>query len=222
MNQPSFSVLRAVCASSAVSLVVGLGACGSRPSPTEPTTPTGPSAPLPALEEMLAEKVLGDPAAPISMIEYSSLTCSYCADFHSTTLPLIKMHYIDTGKVRFMYRDFPLDNGTALSASMVGRCSGDQFFTVIDLLYRTQGTWAGSSNVASALKTIVAPVGMTAAEVNTCLASTELRNGILAIRSRGQTEFGVRMTPTFLINGQKVEGALPYGSFAAIFQGMLP
>jgi protein-disulfide isomerase len=215
-------VVRAAFASCALGLLVGLGACASRSSPTEPSPPAGPSAPLPAIEDMLAEKVMGDPAAPISMIEYSSLTCSHCADFHLTTLPLIKTYYIDTGKVKLVYRDFPLDTGAALSASMVGRCSGDRFFMVIDLLYRNLAAWAGSSNVANALKTVVAPTGMTAVEVDTCLASTELRNGILAIRSRGQAEFGVRATPTFIINGQKIEGALPYGSFAAIFQGILP
>ena len=101
-------------------------------SPSTWSTSAGSSDPLPGIEGMLAEKVMGDPAATISMIEYSSLTCTYCAEFHADTLPLIQEHYIDTGKVKLIYRDFPLDNGSALSASIVARCSGDRFFTVLD------------------------------------------------------------------------------------------
>ena len=170
---------------------------------------------------MLAEKTMGDPAAPIVMIEYSSLNCSYCAGFHVDTLPVIKTEYIDTGKVRFVYRDFPLDYSAGLTASMVGRCAGDRYFAVIDLIYRQQAAWVGSANGTAALKAIVAPAGLTAAEVDACLASTELRNGVLAMRAAGQSQYGVRATPTFIINGLVVEGALPYGSFAVIFNSLL-
>jgi protein-disulfide isomerase len=89
---------------------------------------------------MLADKVLGDRAAPITIIEYSSLTCPHCADFHALTLPQIKAAYIDPGKARLIYRDFPLDNNAALSAAMVARCSVDNYFVVLDLLYKTQAS----------------------------------------------------------------------------------
>jgi len=206
-----------------LSLLLGQAACG-KSTPTSPSTwssPPGSSDPLPGIEGMLAAKVLGNPDATISMIEYSSLTCSYCAGFHAETLPLIKEHYIDTGKVALIYRDFPADNGAALSASIVARCSGDRFFSVLDHLYRTQATWAGSANVTSALASAVAPFGMTTAEVSACLSSTELRSGIVAMRAQGQAEHSVWAVPTFVINGQRIEGAQPYASFAAVIDSLL-
>jgi len=197
-------------------------ACGSDSGDGTPaTTPAGPTAPLPALADMLADKALGSAAAPITMIEYSSLTCPHCATFHAATLPSIASAYIETGRVRFIYRDYPLDN-TAVSAAMVARCSGDRYFAVLDLLYRSQATWAQAGNLAVALAQAVASSGMTTAEVTTCLGSTELRNGILAMRTSGQTEFGVRATPTFVINGQRLEGALPFADFDALLKALLP
>jgi protein-disulfide isomerase len=199
-------------------------ACGGSSSPTSPSpTPSQPVT-LPSLDSMLADKVLGSADAPITMIEYSSLACPHCADFHGSTLPLIKSNYIDPGKVKLIYRDYAFfTSGVDLSAAMVARCSGDRFFTAIDLLYRSQGTWAGSSNATSALKTVVASIGMTGAEVDACLALTDLRNGIQAIRSKGYADYGISGTPTFIIvnNGQTVPGAYPYGTFDAIFKGLL-
>jgi protein-disulfide isomerase len=199
--------------------LAGAAACGGGSSPAAPSS-SGSAAVVPP------DVVLGSTAAPITMIEYSSLTCTHCADFHAATLPLIKSNYIDSGQVKLIYRDFPLDDGAALSAAMVARCSGDRFYTVIDLLYQSQAAWAGSSNVTSALKNVVAPTGMTGAEVDGCLARTDLRAGIQAMRTAGRTTYGIAGTPTFIIikeqNQQKVEGALPYGSFDAIFKGLLP
>ena len=195
-------------------LLAGALACGGT-SPAAPSSPGGDAVVPP-------DMVLGSAEAPVTMIEYSSLTCSHCADFHSQTLPLIKADYIDQGKVKLIYRDYPLDNGAALSAAMVARCSGDRFFTVIDLLYASQASWAGSSNVASALKSVVAPTGMTGAEVDACLARTDLRAGIQAERIQGLNTYGVTATPTFIINNsQKVEGAMPYATFASIFNNLL-
>jgi protein-disulfide isomerase len=187
------------------------------------STPAGPSAPLPNLEEMLADKVLGDRAAPISIIEYSSLTCHYCADFHTLTLPQVKAAYIDPGKARLIYRDFPLDNNAALSAAMVARCSVDNYFVVLDLLYRTQASWAGAGDTVSALKRVVEPAGLSSALVDACLASTDLRNGIQNIRSDGRNQYGINATPTFIINGQQtVVGAQPFAVFDAILKGLTP
>jgi len=214
----SFSSLRLLMG--AVVLAVLAAAAFSGGCDRSPSAPSAPS-PLPGLHTMLAEKVLGSATAPITMIEYSSLTCSHCADFHALTLPLIKSEYIDTGKVKFVYRDFPLDNGTALTASIVARCSGDRFFTVLDLLYQSQGTWAGSSNPTSALKSVVAQAGLSSAEVDACLVSADLRAGILAIKSKGEADYDITGTPTFFINGQRIDGAMPYGIFAEIFNTLL-
>jgi protein-disulfide isomerase len=202
----------------AVLALAGAQACGGK-SPTSPSSTVDPGVTLPSLDSMLADKVLGGGAAPVTMIEYSSLSCSHCADFHAQTLPQIKSNYIDPGQVKLVFRDFPLDDGATLFASMVARCSGDRFFTVVDLLFKSQATWAGSSNVASALKSVVAPTGMTGAEVDACLARTDLKTGIQSMRAQGVSTYGVSGTPTFIINGQKVVGAAPYSTFVAIFNG---
>lgn len=169
------------------------------------------------MSAMLSEKVLGSPTAPVTMIEYSSLTCSHCGDFHVITFPLIKTAYVDTGRVKFVYRDFPL-NEPAIVASMVARCSGDRYFTALGALFSSQSSWASAADSTGGIKTVVAGLGMTSNDVDACLASTELRSGILAIKQGGVQEYGINATPTFVINGQKVVGALSYAEFSAIIQ----
>jgi protein-disulfide isomerase len=198
----------------ALLLAVAAAGCGDSGGST-PTAPT-PTAALPPMSVMLAEKALGSAAAPVTMIEYSSLGCSHCADFHAATLPQLKSAYVDTGRVRLVYRDYPLDDTAALAASMVARCSGDNYFATLDALFKAQSSWAYASNYTGAIKTVVAPLGMTSADVDACLASTELRSGVLAIKQAGQSTYSISGTPTFIINGQKVIGAYPYAYFAAI------
>jgi protein-disulfide isomerase len=213
MRQPT---VHAAVALLALGLVALSAACGK-------SSPSSPSAPLPSLESMLADKVLGDGAAPITILDYSSLTCSHCASFHTTTLPQIKSAYIDTGKAKLISRDFPLDDdGPAFSAAMVARCSGDRFFDVLDWLYKNQATWAGSSDPVRALKSAVAPFGLTSEQVDACLANAELRSGISAMRQRGSKDYGVTSTPTFIINGQTLVGSQPYSVFDALLKSLLP
>lgn len=213
---------RRIAAAVALAVCVLPSAC-SKDSSSSPTAPTSTSAnvQLPALDVMLADKTLGNPAAPVTMIEYSSLTCPHCADFHASTLPQIKTAYIDPGKVKLIYRDFPIDNA-AISAAMVARCSGDRFFTVLERLYQTQSTWASASNTAAGLKTAVAPTGVTADEVDACLALTDLRNGILNMRAAGQSQYAVSGTPTFIIGGQTLVGAWPFANFDSLLKSLLP
>jgi len=197
-------------------------ACSDKSTPAAPTAPSATGATLPGLDEMLADKVLGGGAAPVTIIEYSSLTCPHCASFHTTTLPQIKTAYIDPGKAKLVYRDFPI-GAAATSAAMVARCSGNKFFDLIDLLYRTQSTWAGSSDTTSALKGVVAQAGLSSALVDTCLADTGLRNGIASIQSTAETKYGVDATPTFIFNEQQtLEGAWPFSKFDEILKALLP
>ena len=184
-------------------------ACSS--SPTAPTT----NHVLPSLSEMLAEKTLGSASAPVTMIEYSSLGCSHCADFQISTFPQIKGAYIDVGRVKFVYRDYPLDPAS-LTAAMVARCSGSNFFTTIDTLFRTQGSWAHASDYTAAIKNAVAGIGITSADVDACLAVPGLQSGILAIMTTGTQQYSVGGTPTFFINDQRVDGAYPFATYAAI------
>ncbi len=111
--------------------------------------------------------------------------------------------------MRFVYRDFPLDNDAATRGSMVARCSGDNYFATLDALFKAQTSWAYSTNYTAAIKAVVSPLGMTSADVDACLASTELRNGVIAMRDAGSQTYGISGTPTFIINGQKV---LPAGA----------
>ncbi|HEY3383983.1 MAG TPA: DsbA family protein [Vicinamibacterales bacterium] len=211
----SFRLLSVVVLCS--SLVVG--ACGRNSSPSAPSSTSGPTTPLPSLESMLADKVLGQSQAPVTIIEYSSLSCPHCGDFHVNTLPLLKTGYLDTGKVKLIYRDYPLD-GVALSASMIARCSGDRYFGALERLYQSQSTWSHSNDWVGALKQTVAPIGMTSADVDACLAYRELQNGILGMSDVGTNEFGVRATPTLIINGQKYEGAPAWSDLEAILRNL--
>ena len=194
-------------------VAIAATACsGSSVGPTPPPT-------LPTLAEMLAEKTLGSASAPVTMIEYSSISCSHCADFQLTTYAQIKTNYIDTGRVKFIYRDFPLDE-PAVTAAMVARCSGSTFFTTLDALFRNQASWATSANYVSAIKNVVAPLGFSSAYVDACLATPGLRSGILTISNTGITQYGLRAAPTFIINTQIVEGAQPYSTFVTIINGL--
>jgi protein-disulfide isomerase len=203
----------------AVAVLIALAIAACSKSPTAPSTSVGPPThPLPTLADMLSEKTLGSPTAAVTMIEYSSLSCSHCADFDVVTFPLIKSTYIDTGRVKFVYRDFPL-NDPALAASMVARCSGDRFFTTIDTLFRAQASWAYSASYTSAIKGVVAGLDITSDDVDACLAVTDLRVGILAAET-GAQQYGINAVPTFLINNRTVLGALSFAEFAAIIDSM--
>jgi protein-disulfide isomerase len=183
-------------------------------STSSPASPT-PTHVLPPLADMLSDKTLGSATAPVTMIEYSSLGCSHCADFQITTFPQIKTTYIDTGRVKFIFRDYPLDV-PSLTAAMVARCSGANFFTAIDTLFKAQASWAYTSNYTSAIKSVVSGIGLTSDDVDACLAVPGLQSGILAIMTTGTQQYGISATPTFLINNQTVLGALPFAQFAAI------
>jgi protein-disulfide isomerase len=198
-------------------LVATAGLLMSMASCHRAATPAGPSPALPGIESMLADKILGNAGAPVSIIEYSSLNCSHCASFHALTLPQIKTAYLDTGKARLIYRDFPLSDD-ALSASMVARCAGDAYFTVVDLLFNAQGAWASSSNPTAAIKALVAPAGLSASFVDACLASADLRAGILRMKNTGSADYAVTGTPTFVIGSDRVLGAQPFATFDAILK----
>jgi protein-disulfide isomerase len=202
----------------AIALALAATTCGGNPARS---TGLGPSATslLPSVAVMLADKVMGSPVAGVTMIEYSSLTCHYCASFHLETLPQIKAAYIDTGKVQLVYRDYPWDNA-AMSAAMVARCSGDRYFTVLDLLFQAQATWAGSANPTSAIKTVVAQAGMTGAEIDECLGLTDLRNGITNMKTAGLQQYAVTGTPTFIIGSQTIVGAQPFAIFDAVLKSL--
>lgn len=160
------------------------------------------------LDKALSERSLGKADAPAVIVEYSSLTCSHCGDFHKNTYKKIKETLIDTGKARLVISDFPL-NGPALQASMVARClPADQYFGFIQLLFETQDQWAYSEGFKKYLKQNAQLAGLDAQTFENCFASEPLRAGILAMVQKAQTAHQINSTPTFVINGkEKVEGA---------------
>ena len=169
-----------------------------------------------SLEEALAEKAMGKEDAPVTMIEHSSLTCPHCALFHKETLPRIKKAYIDTGKVRLVYQDFPL--GTlALAAAMLARCSGDsRYFGMLEVLFRSQETWARSNNPLTELERVVRFGGLSKTDVGDCLNNEGLMTAIRKRAAAAKDKFGINSTPTFVIDGKVVPGALPFGEFQKI------
>ena len=157
-------------------------------------------------EAFVEEAVLGAADAPVTVIEYASMTCPHCAQFHANAMPALKEEYIGSGKVRLVYRDFPLD-GMALKAAMVARCGGeDRYFAFVDVIYGQQARWARSPDPVAALKQLVQIGGLTPDEVDACLADKALEELILQKRLTGQNEHEVGSTPTFIVNGDKHVG----------------
>ena len=154
----------------------------------------------------LPDNVLGSEDAPYTIIEYSSMTCPHCARFHKEVLPDVKKKYIDTGKAKYIVREFPLDN-VAAAASMLARCvDNSKYFDFVDLLYLNQDEWAFKNDPLPSLQKFATQVGFTEARFNECLRDEKLLGHIEWVRNRGNTEFGVRATPTFFVNGKKLKG----------------
>jgi protein-disulfide isomerase len=168
---------------------------------------------LPPVEAMLAERSMGSPTAPVTVVEYSSLTCPHCADFHRETLPKIKEAYIDKGVVRYVLRDFPLEP-RAMAAAMVARClPADRYFGFVGMLFRDQETWAHSRNPIEDLKVRAQLAGLPPADFDACLADQDLLKGIQAAAAEAQKRDGIDSTPTLLVDGRKISGAAPFDEF---------
>ena len=159
------------------------------------------------------DRILGNLEAPITLIEYASLSCPHCAAFHKSTLPKIKSEYIDTGKVKLVFRDFPL-NLPALQGSMITRCIGeDVYYKYLDALFSLQSSWVRSKNSEEYLFAIIENGGMTRDEFDLCLANKEIENQILTNQIKAQREFKISTTPSFIINGKLIEGNKPIETF---------
>ncbi len=149
--------------------------------------------------------VLGSDKAPVTVIEYASMTCPHCAHFSTTTFPELQKRYIDTGKVRFIFREFPLD-ALAAAGFMLARCAGkDKFMPIVETLFAKQQDWIVQKPVP-ALMEIAKQFGFTEDSFNKCLANQQVLDAIQAVRDRAATTLGVNSTPTFFINGKKLSG----------------
>jgi protein-disulfide isomerase len=168
----------------------------------------------------LGDESMGSDKASVTIIEYASMTCPHCAHFALNTFPELKEKYIDTGKVRYILREFPFDP-VAAGAFMLARCAGkDKYFAIVDLLFRTQQTWAVDKPLEPMLAT-VKQAGFTEQSFKECLANQKVLDGIEAVRKRATDEFKVDSTPTFFINGQKYTGAMSLEEMQKIIDPLL-
>ena len=172
----------------------------------------------PSTEAALADRVLGEASAPVTMFDFSSLTCPHCADFHTKTLPELKSRYIDTGKLKLVFRDFPLDRN-ALHAAMLARCAPPmRYYGFLDVLFKSQGIWGHAADPKKALAQIGALGGVPQADFEACLAMKPLEDALIQRTYEAQKQFGISSTPTFVFNGgaEKLEGAQPLEKFVEI------
>ena len=169
----------------------------------------------------LGEMALGDPNAPVTVVEYASMTCSHCAAFHQTVYEPFKEKYIDTGKVRFILREYPLDP-LAKAAIIVARCGGVmRFFPTVDLLFEQQRGWATAANQVEAMYSLVRQTGISRQQFDTCLADQKMLDGVNWVHSRAATEFGVQSTPTFFVDGERHPGAMTLDEISALIDPKL-
>ena len=229
---PSIAALLAACSDSDDQ------AKAEEAKPADPATPATPAdpaktgvvvAPKPAatidmaklLEPgVLPEQALGKADAKVTIVEYASMTCPHCAHFHATVLPALKTKYIDPGKVRLIFREFPFDV-RAEAGFMLARCSGDNYFPMVDVLFKQQMQWAGVENGKDAMLKIAKLAGFTQEKFEACLTNQKLREDVKAVRDRGQKEFGVDSTPTFFINCGRYPGAMSIEEISAIIDPLL-
>ncbi|MES1150363.1 MAG: DsbA family protein [Dongia sp.] len=190
------------------------------PSVTEPASAANVDTSKP-IDSPLAKAqpddiVIGDANAPITMIEYSSLSCPHCARFAADVMPKIKKDYVDTGKVKFIPRDFPL-NKPAVQAALFAHCTSPMlFYGISEQLFKTQDQWL-TDNAVDALAQIAATAGMDRAKFDSCLADKAMETKIVATEKAGQEAFNINATPTFIINGIKLEGEQSYDDMKALF-----
>jgi protein-disulfide isomerase len=156
----------------------------------------------------LPDMALGPADAAVTITEYASMTCPHCAAFNANVFPKIKEEYVDTGKVRYIFREFPLDIKAA-AGSMLSRCiaNGDsqKYFTVTDMLFRSQNDWV-VKNTTETLTRIGKQAGLSQQQVEACLKDQALLDKIAADQKYASDVLKVDSTPTFFINGEKIKG----------------
>jgi protein-disulfide isomerase len=191
-------------------------------------------APLTALPAIAADKVdlsdiltppdegdmtMGKDDAKVTMVEYASASCPHCAAFYKDVFPKIKADYIDTGKIRFIFREFP-HNQQALAAFMLARCSPkEKYFPLMDVFFSTQETWV--PNAHDGLLNIMKQAGMSQADFDACLKNEKIAKAILAVRDKASNKYGVDGIPTIFINGQVFHGEATYDDIKKVIDPLL-
>jgi protein-disulfide isomerase len=179
------------------------------------------SEPAPAVPEVAEDdKVLGEADAPVTIVEYFSLGCPHCKNFHETILPKLKTDYIDTGKVRMVFRDFPLD-GVSYGAALLTRCVNDlAYFAMVDTLFQQQDVWHVQNGVGQ-VANIAKSAGMDEAAFNACINDPARKDKIKAMQDEAVNTLKINSTPTFFINDRVLTGVSEYEAFKATIDGAL-
>jgi protein-disulfide isomerase len=189
---------------------------------------TAPSASAATAETVMAapvigpdDLVVGKAEAPVTMVEYASLTCPHCAHFANDILPQIRAAYIDKGLVKLVYRDYPLD-GVALRAAMLVHClPKDRSFAMVETLFQTQEQWAGDKDPVAALDRTARLGGLDQPAIDACIANQALKEKIVSGAQSAEGAYKVDSTPTFIIGTEKVSGAQSFEVFQKIFDAQL-
>lgn len=168
----------------------------------------------------LPDLVLGSPDAKVTIVEYASMTCPHCATFHNRVLPELKKKYIDTGQVRLVFREFPLDN-LAAAGAMLARCSSDNALPMLEVLFQKQDEWVTRNDPVSKLFEIAKQAGFTKESFEKCLSDDKLLADVEAMRSRANEQFGVSSTPTFFINGKRLSSGGSISDFDRALEPLL-
>ena len=191
----------------AVAVVAGILYFGGDSTPVPGAPKVDPDAAALMEAGPLEDIMIGSDDAPNTIVEYASMTCSHCARFHIDVFPELKEKYIDTGKARYVLREFPLD-GLAVAAFMLARCAGnDRYYPMVGGMFETQETWAvPGEDGKQKLSLIAKQAGFSQEKFDECLADKELFEKIVEVRKRGHEEFGVDATPSFFINGKRMKG----------------
>ena len=252
MSVSAMSLMKRLLSGVAVAaLAVTLAACSDEAKETAKapetsqaidttTTASTPAAELPTAEGdvdmaeavkpgALPEMSLGEETAPVTIIEYMSTTCPHCAQFHNNTFETIKTKYVDSGKVRFILREFPFDPRAA-AAFMLARCTPQdttklteaaQYFPMISMLMKQQETWAGAQDGREALLQMSKLAGFTQESFESCLTNQKLLDDVNAVMQKGAKDFGVQSTPTFFVNGEHYSGDMSVDVMSALIDSKL-
>jgi protein-disulfide isomerase len=170
-----------------------------------------------AQQAQTLEVVIGAEDAPVTVIEYMSLTCSHCANFHINTLPDVMKHYVNTGKVRLIFRDYPLD-GTAYRAAIVTHCMAEagskRYYGFVQILFQQQQRWATAPDPLAEVAKLARIGGMNQQSFDACQENEAYASGVLLARTQGEAEYDIQSTPTFVIDGRVVPGGMSYEEFS--------
>jgi protein-disulfide isomerase len=197
---------------------VALSGCGGATGPTADAD-TAKALNVPAPEELMApgplgERVLGSPNAPVTVIEYASLTCPHTARFQRDVFPRVKKELIDTGKIRFIVREFPIGHASG-AAAIINRCAPeDKYFFLLNQFLTRQPEWVSQEVRPDAIYTVAKSSGMLRKTFDECLMNQTIIAGLTEVKQRGR-KFGVVGTPTFFANGRKAQGAITFEEFSS-------